>query len=216
MYAKLALYSYAAVVKEFYVGDFALSMGFSLGRSRRIVAGAVEGGFLRGSDPYSLTRAGLVALLGRLARYGGRWWLACDSPFEFFFVEEEPLWVAPYTRPLWREGRSKVGFAVVVRGLGDKWVERYASRRPFASLARLESRCSELLEKAGKGKFSTGFIAKSFFKLRGELRRVIQGEKLSVLMPDLRGEERGDLIEALWDLLSAVREARGELEGRLK
>lgn len=213
---QLAFYSYVALFKKFYLGDFAYNHGCSMGEAERCAFEAGEGGFITVSRGLcKATRAGLHALLGRLGQRGGRWWLVSDLPLTRFSVEVEGYSVQPFTWLLWDERGGAAAEAYVVQGdISGSWVRSYASAWPFREIAQLRTHARRMLERARRGEGSLNLALDSYLKMRKRLK----GLKLLAGLP-LGGEEapadRGGLAAALIGLLEELERVEERLSGLL-
>ena len=202
---QLAFYSYVALIKKFYLGDFAYNHGCSMVEAERCAAEAKKGGFISiRKGLCKATRAGLYALLGKLGRKGGRWWLLSDLPLTRFSVEVEGYSVQPFTWLLWDERGDVAAEAYIVQGdVGDSWLRSYASAWPFREIAWLRAYTRKMLEKIGRGEGSPNLTLDSYLKMH----RRLNGLKLLIGLPlnkHVMPSDRGELAAILIDILEEL------------
>jgi len=211
--ARLALCCYSVVAGKFLAEDFAYSMRLPLAVASSAIGWGVEEGYLAARPWLKLTQAGRLALLGRLAELGGRWWLATDARAVDFMVEEMGLWVAPFTTLLWEEVEDAVELAVVVRGLGAGWMREYASIKPFTALRRAEEGCLELASALRRGLGLAQAVSR-LARIWRILREVGANTGVEVGARP-RAESWSELLDWCEALLGEVERVRRELVSRL-
>lgn len=180
-----SLLSYSIIEKSFYIEDFIYSFKVPFQETVEKLKYLIKEGFLVQEDKVKITNAGIYSLLGSLSKTQRRWWLVVEIPYNLqqpFIEITYRVYIAPFTVLLYEEIEKNAVAAFVVAGnIGDIWMKRYLSQKPYYRLKNIERNITNLEKMLNEGATNIQYmnnIIKNIYKNLNTLSNELHFKKI--------------------------------------